>query len=143
MSHLPAQARPLRRLTLVAGLLLLAGCGGKGTYPVDGKMVYPDGSVATDLAGHSVNFESAELKVSATGEVQSDGSFKVGTFEHEDGALPGKYRVSVMRPLPVGDEPTPRFIIDPKYAGLDTSGLEVTIEPKVNSVTLTVERYTR
>jgi hypothetical protein len=128
---------------LVAVLVLVAGCGGKGTYPVEGKVVYPDGTVATDLAGHSVNFESAELKVSATGEVQSDGSFKLGTYENDDGALPGKYRVTVFRPLPVGDEPTPRDMIDPKYKSLDTSGLEVTIEPKVNAVTLTVERVKR
>jgi len=107
-----------QRLAPFAVLLLCAGCGGKGTYPVEGKVVYPDGAAAIDLAGHTVNFESAELNVSATGEVQPDGTFKLGTFENEDGAPPGKYRVTIFRPLPIGDEPPPREIINPKYKAL-------------------------
>jgi hypothetical protein len=128
---------------LVAALALLTGCGGKGVYPVDGKVVYTDGTVAKDLAGHSVNFESDELQVSATGEVQPDGTFRLGTYEHDDGALPGKYRVSIAPLLPIGDAAPPKAVIDPKYGQLDSSGLEATIEPKSNALTLTVERLSR
>ena len=75
--------------------------------------------------------------------MQPDGSFKLGTYEDGDGALPGKYKVAIMRPLPVGDEPVPRDIIDPRFGQLESSGLEVTIEPKHNDVSLTVERVSR
>jgi hypothetical protein len=128
------------RLMLLASLLLVAGCGGKGAYPVEGKIVYPDGTVATDLGGHMVTLESAELHVSANGEVQPDGTFKLGMFEPDDGALPGKYKASITRLLPIGDVRPQPDVIDPKFNSLETSGLEVTIEPKENSLTLTVER---
>jgi hypothetical protein len=128
---------------LLVACLLIAGCGGKGTYPVEGKVVYPDGTVANELAGYIVSFESAEQKVSASGLVHSDGTFRVGTFDVEDGAVPGKYKIAVTPPQPSADDPPPLRVIDPKYSDLDSSGLEVTIEPKTNVVILKVERAKR
>jgi hypothetical protein len=143
MKYLPTSARPMRwGPTLAFGLLLCSGCGGKGVYPVKGKVVYPDGAAATDLAGFTVNLESAELKVGANGEVRPDGTFTVGTYEVADGALPGTYKACVTPPFSMAPVPPPP-IIDPKYGDPDKSGLTVKVEPKPNSITLEVQRFTR
>lgn len=120
--------------------LLAAGCGGTGTVPVEGKVVYSDGSAATDLTGYVISLDSSELKVSANGEVQPDGSFKVGTYDVEDGALPGKYKVALTPPEPPTDAPPPKRIIPSKYGDLNASGLEIEVKPDDNKVTVQVER---
>ena len=143
MNYLPAPARPMPwRPSLALALLLCSGCDGKGVYPVTGKVVYPDGAAATDLAGFTVNLESAELKVGANGEVQPDGTFSVGTYDVADGALPGKYKACITPPFSMAPVPPPP-IIDPKYGDPDNSGLVVNVEPKPNSITLEVQRFKR
>jgi hypothetical protein len=128
-------------LTACAALaLMFTGCGGSGTVPVAGKVVYSDGSPATDLAGYLVNLDSSELKVSANGAVQPDGTFKVGTYDVEDGALPGKYKVAITPPEAPIDAPPPKPIISPKYGDLNNSGLEAEIGSDPANLTLQVER---
>ncbi len=53
--------------------------------------------------------------------------------------MAGKHKVAIMQP------PDPRAsdyrqlqVVDRKYESMDTSELEVTIEPKANEITLTV-----
>jgi hypothetical protein len=126
---------------LLAGVLgfslLLAGCGSR-TQPVEGIVVFKGGEPATKLAGYYVTFESVDQPVSATGVVQPDGTFKVGTYQDGDGALLGKHRVSIGPPAPdYGDNP--KSLILPKYNQPQTSGLEVTIMRGINKVTLEVE----
>src|SRR5581483_9851663 len=76
----------------------LVGCGGR-THPVEGKVVFKGSTdPARELAGYQVMFESAEQKVSANGVVQPDGTFRVGTFKDNDGAVPGKHRVALSPP---------------------------------------------
>jgi hypothetical protein len=130
---------------LVLVLLALpgtAGCGSR-TYPVEGRVVFRDGKEATELAGGFVTFEAEESQVSAQGEIQPDGTFRMGTFKPGDGAVPGRHKVLVMpRPADNPDRPPPP-VLHPRYQRLETSGLEVTVEPKKNQVTLTVERARR
>jgi hypothetical protein len=128
----------LRFLTTVL-VLFLVGCGGRKTYPVEGKIVYKDGSPATGLAGGNVEFDSVEQPVSAQGTIQSDGSFSLGTDAPGDGAVPGKHRVVIALPLPLDQDKPPPPAIDSRYHTFETSGLEVTVEPKLNKVTLEVE----
>jgi hypothetical protein len=138
-----------RRQELVALLTTLAltgaaGCGAK-KYPVEGKVVWTDGSPAKELAGGMVVFESTEAPRSARGEVKEDGSFRLTTESPDDGLLPGHYRVLVSqhRPEPDGITRPPPPPMDPRFEDFKTSGLEFTIEPKKNDVVLKVDRARR
>lgn len=119
--------------------LLLAGCG-SNFYTVKGKVVFPDGK---PMEGGWVNFEKFESGIthSADSPVQPDGTFELRTVKPGDGVPPGKYRVLVKAQeltLAEGQRRTPR--IHPKYESFDTSGIEVTVEPKTNFVTINVTK---
>jgi hypothetical protein len=135
--------------TGLSGLLLTAlvvtGCGGDRTYPVEGKVLFKDGAPAKELAGYTVDFElaSAEKKISATGEVREDGTFTVGTFKGDDGAVVGKHRVALSPPLATDDRPMPRAAIADRYRDFKKSRLVVEIKPGRNQVVLEVERGKR
>jgi hypothetical protein len=129
---------------LCAGLfaIMTAGCG-HGTAPVQGKVVFADNqAAATELDGYVITMESAERKISATGIIESDGTFLVSTFEQGDGAMPGAYRVAITPPLGTltSEGPAAKPIIDPRYGQLKTSNLDVTIEPGNNEYLVEVER---
>lgn len=135
---------PWAWLTLAGLSCTLAGCGSR-TYPVKGVVVWPDGKPATELAGYAVTFEAVEAKVGATGDVQADGTFTVGTYRDGDGAVPGRHRVALTPPDPLHDvdKPRPKAALPPRYRSLEKSGLVVTVERKTNEVTLQVERPAR
>src|SRR5262245_11321897 len=61
---------------LALALLALAGCGGRGPYPVEGKIVVKgDPFPVKDLQGYTVMFQSqTEPVVSASGTVEADGT---------------------------------------------------------------------
>jgi hypothetical protein len=124
-------------------VLACLGCSSRSTQPVNGKVVYTDGSSATELVGHTVNFDCPEHQVGASGVIQADATFRLGTFKDDDGAMPGKHHVAITPPIPPLDAPAPPQVIDKKYGDMGTSGLEVEIKPGTNEVTLTVERAKR
>jgi hypothetical protein len=112
----------------VALLLLPAGCGGDQprVYQAGGKVTLPDG---TPLAGARVEFQPTDNLhlISASGEVQPDGTFELTTFSAGDGAVAGEYRVAVMPPRPAGDPDEwvgrPPSPIDRRYSSFENSGL--------------------
>jgi hypothetical protein len=129
--------------TLTVGLwlasLALTGCGGRRTYPVEGRVVVKDNAVPVkDLQGYVVTFESQTEPVGASGTVGRDGTFRVGTFKEGDGAVVGKHRVSLMPAT--GDA---RIVLPNRYHRFETSGLEVTVEPRKNEITLEVDAKKR
>lgn len=141
-----------RRLA-AAGLVLLASLSAAGcsndhaTYPVHGQIVYSDGSPATDLEGYTVTFESVDHAatgeqsgIGAWGTVQSDGTFTLGTYESDDGAVLGKHRVAISPEPQLSDGPTTKPPIPLKYASVETSGMEVEVTRGKNNTQLTVER---
>src|SRR5262249_38317401 len=103
------------------------GCGGGPTlYPVSGKVSYKDGKPVT--AGLGI-FEPAGQKISARGEIQSDGSFQLGTYKNNDGALEGEYKV-LIAPPPLPEEGKPRRpAIHAKYQSLESTPLKFTVTP--------------
>lgn len=118
-------------LVVVLVSAVLAGCGGGPlpTYEAGGTVTFPDGK---PLSGGWVEFQPVEapLSVGARGEIQPDGTFRLGTFESGDGAIEGEHRALVVPPLPEGDRdetPTPRWIIDPRFFRVETSGLRFTV----------------
>jgi hypothetical protein len=134
------------RVAPVAALVaLLCGCG-SGTYPVEGRLVWKDGTPATELAGSNVIFDGVDQKSSALGSIQPDGSFRLTTHNPNDGAPAGDYNVLVIevgrKPLG-GAEPGALApgVMDERFADPSTSKLTATVKPGKNSVTLTVERH--
>jgi hypothetical protein len=87
----------------LAALVLIAGCkGGKAlpkTYPVTGKVVYPDG---TPLTGGLVHFKpEGNDAVTTSGPIGADGSFSLSTFidgQKVVGATEGPHTVTVLPP---------------------------------------------
>jgi hypothetical protein len=139
-----------RRSTLAVALLLtalLGGCGG-GTYPVEGQVVWKDGSPAKELEGSFVLFEMPEKQTSAKGTIQADGSFQLTTNKTNDGALPGEHTVLVVEigrkhlGGPDGTALAPG-VMDARFSDPRTSGLKATVEPRTNKITLTVEHPAR
>ncbi len=131
--------------SLILGLLIVVfaqGCGKNSA--VTGKVTFPDG---TPFTTGRVVFETPTFQ--ATGPIQSDGTFKMGSFNPGDGVPRGSYQVSiqgVMKPtmdFSKGNAPKismPKTSpIDPKYFVGASSGLtcevkgrtkyDITVEP--------------
>src|SRR5262245_33534060 len=141
MSHLSCRSALRGRLPAVVvavTLLGLAGCGGPRLYPVRGKVVWENGAEARELAGGLVATEAESGSVGARGDIQEDGSFELSTYKPGDGALLGKHRVTVSEYSP--KEPPPPPIMERAFSRPDTSGLEITVEPKANEFILKVRR---
>jgi hypothetical protein len=145
-SLMTTRHRLLHPRLLLAGTILIAlgGCGGSGalpTYRAAGKVVFADGK---PLAGGRVEFSPVQnaLGPPARAQIQPDGSFRLGTYRPDDGAVEGEHRVSVMPPLPDNLEgmkiiPMP---IDPRFTRFETSGLKFTVtrDPTKNQFVLQV-----
>ncbi|MFT5526613.1 MAG: hypothetical protein ACI9G1_000964 [Pirellulaceae bacterium] len=135
--------RKLAKNGALLSLLLLTGCGAATTHPVQGKVVFIGSEMAaSELAGHTVTIETTDIQspVSGTGVVTEDGTFEIGTYDMNDGAVLGQHRVVLTPPLPPVDEPEPPRLIHSKHFLFDTSGWQITITPGINEVTLQVER---
>lgn len=141
---------PVCPLPVIAALIITClfsvGCGDGNptTYEVTGTVVFKDGKL---LDNGSVEFET-ELEgklVTATGEIGTDGKFKLGTFKTEDGALPGKHRVAVFAEPMIGagaerpDKLPPRQL-DPRFSDFKKSELEFTVKEEDNDFKIEVER---
>ena len=111
---------------LYSVVLLIAGCGGPKLCPVKGKVVFPDGQ---PLMGGRVVFETTAVTppVSAQGEIQSDGTFVLGTYKPGDGVLKGKHRALVSPPLPKNLERQGPSVIHPRFRNFNSSGLEFNV----------------
>jgi hypothetical protein len=85
-----------RGVHLVALLgVVLIGCGGRGTTPVQGVITLEE----TPVAGATVLFmpEGQDGCRPASGFTSSDGTFRLMTYKPDDGAMPGKYRVLIQQ----------------------------------------------
>ncbi|MEN6408071.1 MAG: hypothetical protein ABFC77_16575 [Thermoguttaceae bacterium] len=70
----------------------------------------------------------------AEGEIQSDGTFQLTTYQKNDGAVIGHHRVAITcekssKSGEVEESPGPS-LIPPKYSEYKTSGLEATVKDK-------------
>jgi hypothetical protein len=122
-------------------LTLALGCGGKRTYQVVGRVTFKDG---TPLTGGQVVFEPVdkEATVGARGQVQPDGTFRMGTYRDDDGVIEGRHKVLVVPPLPrILDERRPAPpIIHPRFQKFETSGLEYTVTRDNKDYAIVVDR---
>ncbi|MEX0642992.1 MAG: hypothetical protein WD468_09850 [Pirellulales bacterium] len=139
-------------LTLLALMTTSCSSGALKTYPVEGHVVYDDGS---PVKGGTVDFETVvgetadgqPRRVYANGAIDADGTFRLLTNREQEGVVAGVHRVAIGETPETGSDfdvmqasrrkkPT----VLPKYANYDTSGLEVTVEPKSNAITITIKR---
>ena len=126
-------------------LLFMSGCYGSQpkTQPVYGLVRFPDGKL---LRNGSIEFELLDEtnSVTATAEIMPDGTFTLGTFARDDGALPGKHRVAVFADVEVGNGvERPGLIaktkLHPKYREFRTSGLQFEVKPGKNNFIVKVD----
>lgn len=128
-------------LVLLFGLTLV-GCD-KGdrlaTYETVGKVVFKDGS---PLEGGTIIFESTDHPVTARATIQMDGSFELGTYEDDDGAVAGKHKVAIAPAMDMTvdrDEVRPPKLIHDRFRDVDSSGLEFeVVEDGTNEFEVTV-----
>lgn len=128
---------------LLAGLLVV-GCSSDriSTYPTEGQVVFPDGQpVRTGL----LELRSLEHDLNARGQIARDGSFALGTYTVDDGAVAGKHQAIVMQFLATDSDPDIRHDhgdpVDRKFADYTTSPLQVEIQPtSLNQLNVIVNR---
>jgi len=109
--------------------LFTTGCG-----PSRPAVVPAAGIVTLDgkpLAGGFIRLVPAASRP-ATGVIDSDGRFTLGTFAEADGCVPGTHGVELIGPLPAGGEtsaavPAPTVTVPARYRAAETSGLTITI----------------
>lgn len=135
---------------LLGASLLLAGCGRSGPTPVPVQ-----GNITREgqpLKGAAVMFLPAAGGRPATGVTDDAGVFHLQTFQPNDGAIPGEYRVSVAFADQVSSEGVkadngvvlsgssgpatgPKSTGYEKYARPDESGLTATVTSPNQSFT--------
>ena len=113
------------------------------TYPVRGIVRFTDGKL---LREGTVEFETLrrEKPITATGEIGPDGSFVLGTYESDDGAVVGKHRAVVIADYEIGtgyERPwlIPEAPLHPKYRDFRSSGLMFEVKPEDNDIIIEVE----
>lgn len=140
------ERRWLQLLRACLFLCLLAGCRDDGrlrTYPINGKVVFEDGQ---PLKGGSVIClcESGEHALSARGEINEDGTFTLGTYDTDDGAIAGLHQVAIDPPIPVDFNPDAgpaRRVIADRFRDPTTSQLSFEVSGEgEQDVTLTVSK---
>lgn len=135
--------RHLSLFWLVTGLLLI-GCGEQGPaiYPTRGTVKFADGSL---VKSGIVELSSRQHELTATGRIQPDGSFVLGTHTESDGACSGEHAAIVMQMI-INDGLTIHTqdhgpAVDPRFFSYDTSNLSVVIEESdENQVQLVVRK---
>jgi hypothetical protein len=144
----------LRRIPLVVLLAVtLTGCGGRGTTPVKGVVTLE----GAPLPGATVLFmPDGPGGRPASGFTSSDGAFLLTTYQPDDGALPGQYRVLIRKTAAAqdpgaaehsalerawakyGDKSLPKgktSTVPGQYANFETTPLRCTV-PVTGPVTL-------
>jgi hypothetical protein len=123
--------------TVLVGLLLLLVAGGVGcrggrlpTYRAGGRVKFAGGK---PLTRGWVEFESVKQRpiIAARAEIQSDGSFELGTYKPGDGAIEGEHRAAVGVRLSADEADNPKLRkpppVDRRFSALDSSGLQFTV----------------
>lgn len=120
------------------------GCGKHpNAYVVHGMVVFPDGR---PLSKGTVEFEAVGQKkpITASGEIATDGTFQLGTFQAKDGAVAGQHRVAIIADYEIGtgverpgELPPPQ--LHSKFRSFKTSGITFEVKPKMNNILIEVD----
>ena len=131
----------------LVGLSQILGCGSDQvpTHAIEGIVEFEDGS---PLKFGNIEFYSAEHKVNASGKINRDGTFTVGTYSENDGAVAGNQQIAILQisgnylSEKLNDQINHDHghLIDQAHGDYRTSGLEFVVEPGVNRIQLTVRK---
>ncbi|MFV0445059.1 MAG: hypothetical protein ACK5Q5_15905 [Planctomycetaceae bacterium] len=139
----------------------LSGCGGANDVPKDRPQTVPATGVLTHngqvVGGASISFINVEFeKPGASAVSADDGTFTLTTFSPGDGAIPGEYRVGVMKTEiqgadnsyfdvdspnygktpPAGAEGKKVFVIPEKFNKPDTAGIKAQVSEDGGEITI-------
>ena len=114
----------------------VAGCS------QDASVANVNGTVCLDgnpLTAGTVQFVPAAGRA-AKGTIQSDGTFRLGTYSESDGALVGPHRVAIIayedagysRPAYEVRGQTSKALVPERYLAIGTSGLTFDVKPGHN-----------
>jgi hypothetical protein len=140
-------------LSLLAGvslLISLTGCSGDPNMPklgkVHGKVTYKGKPVDSGtVTFNPIQGKGGETGQNATGQIESDGSYVMTTFNTGDGAILGQHVVAVVvrekgsenqgkpRADSTIDYSMPKIVTPPKYASVETSPLRCTVREGDNA----------
>lgn len=88
-------------LACLGCLLVLVGCLGCSSKPSDRPETLPATAIVTldgtPVEGATVTFHGGTNQRGATGRTDAQGVAKMMTFEPGDGAIPGKYKVTIQK----------------------------------------------
>ena len=125
----------MRNIILLLAFLSLSFAGCSGKIDVRGKVTFPDGEPLTKGA---VIFQNEQIMVQ--GNIQADGTYRLGVLKDGDGVPPGSYQVFISGavdgvPAPAREkasdpmlDPQITYLIDKKLTQPDTSGLTCVVE---------------
>ena len=123
----------------VSAVLWLTGCTNSSdtlappaTYRVTGQVLRANGE---PVYSGTVRFHAKDKPGNdAMGGIDKNGTFKLGTFSKDDGAVPGRYVVTVdsIAYNPVNPKRDPRVQIPKKYTAEETSPWTVEVKPEDN-----------
>jgi len=131
-------------------IISFAGCNSDQlpVHPVNGTVQFEDGS---DVMFGDIEFFNAEHRVNARGKIKRDGTFTVGTYSENDGAVAGKHQVTILQVS--GDYLSEKLssqikhdhgdLVDSAYFDYRTSGLNCDIEAGENEVIFVVKKAAR
>ena len=132
----------LRCLVCLCVIASLAGCASDQvpTWPTTGKVVFADGS---PVRTGTIELESQAHELSASGRIEEDGTFVLGTYDLDDGAVAGDHAVIVVQFIlndgTVDHTRDHGRKVPPIFASYESSGLTTTVaEGQPNELTITL-----
>ena len=124
MVRKPSRWLPLRGLLLSALLLVTSCSGSRAVYPVTGKVLFQGRPAVGAVVQFHPQDQSDANPVVPVGQVGADGSFRLTTYAHEDGAPAGRYVITVFWGVPSkGGDDFQRILVPGRYMSPATSGL--------------------
>jgi hypothetical protein len=127
--------------TFICLPLVIAGCSDNSQparYPVSGKVLFK-GKPTPYAIVCLIPADASEDAEPAAGVVEEDGTFKVLSRKHYEGAEPGEYKVTISWQIPRNPKSTedPNYgpeLLPKKYQDIQTSGLTASIGPTDNEL---------
>lgn len=130
-------------LFLLMACALGCGEGQLKTYPVQGKVLFADGS---PVKLGTIECLSETHGVQATGTINRDGTFKLKTYRDDDGAVEGLHKCVIVQFIQADGvpnyKPSTLGVINKRHGSYANSGLSIRVEPdasKNQDIVLQVE----